>query len=321
MSATPTALVIGGLGFIGVNLTDRLLSGGHAVTVVTRLRARHAARAAAFEARGARIVEGDLRDRVAMARVVRDGDWVFNLAGESGAERSMRDPWTDLDVNCGGNLALLEAIRTERPGAKLVFVGSRLEYGKQDVLPVDEDRPVNPRSLHAIHKLAVEHYLRLYRTLYGLRYTVARVTNPYGPGQPEGRTAYGVVNYLIERALAGASLPLFGDGKQQRDYVFVDDVAAALVALAASPASEGRAFNVGSGVGTRMVDMAGLIIDIAGGGRIEHVPWPEMAERIETGDFVADITRIREAMGWSPAVGLRAGLERTVAARRTPAAS
>jgi nucleoside-diphosphate-sugar epimerase len=313
MSAPQRVLVIGGLGFIGVNLTGRLVGQGRSVTVVTPSRARHLERAAAFEARGVRIVEGDLRDAGAMAEAVADQQIVFNLAGESGAVRSMEDPWTDLDVNCRGNLVLLEALRAANPGAKLVFLGSRLEYGKQPTQPVNEEQAPDPLCLHAIHKLTVEKYLRLYESLFGLRYAIARVTNPYGPGQPAGRTAYGVVNRLIHLALAGAALPIYGDGGQRRDYIHVDDLVAALVALSESASSDGRAFNVGSGEGTRMIDMARAIIELAGGGRIEHVQWPALAARIETGDFVADVSRMRTELGWKPAIPLRDGLQRTIA--------
>jgi UDP-glucose 4-epimerase len=146
-----------------------------------------------------------------------------------------------------------------------------------------------------------------------LRYTIARLTNPYGPGQPRGRTAYGIINRLIHLALADEPLTIFGDGTQRRDYVHVDDVAAALIRLAESEASTGRAYNVGSGVGERMIDVARLIVGIAGGGRIEHTEWPTLAAQIETGDFVADVSRIAADTGWVPAIGLRQGLERTVA--------
>jgi UDP-glucose 4-epimerase len=307
------ALVIGGLGFIGVNLTEGLIAEGRTVTVVTPNRRRHAERAGDFEARGVRIIEGDLRDAQAMTAAVAGQQVVFNLAGESGAVRSMEDPWTDLDVNCRGNLVLLEALRAANREAKLVFVGSRLEYGKQAHQPVGEDQPPDPLCLHAIHKLTVEKYLRLYESLFGLRFTIARVTNPYGPGQPTGRTAYGVVNRLIQLALAGEALPLYGDGIQRRDYIHVDDVVAALLRLSDATASDGRAFNVGSGVGTRMIDMAEAIVALAGAGRIDHVPWPALAGQIETGDFVADVSRIRDEIGWSPALSLHDGLRRTIA--------
>ena len=321
MSASPRVLIIGGLGFIGVNLTERLVAAGRTVTVVTPSRAKHADRATAFEARGVRIVEGDLRDAVAMTKAVAGQAIVFNLAGESGAVRSMDDPWTDLDVNCRGNLVLLEALRVGNRDAKLVFVGSRLEYGRQTIQPVNEEQAPDPLCLHAIHKLTVEKYLRLYGSLFGLRYTIARVTNPYGPGQPPGRTAYGVVNRLIHLALAGAALPIYGDGTQRRDYLHVDDLVLALVALAESSLSDGRVFNVGSGEGARMIDMARAIIDLAGAGHVEHVGWPALAEQIETGDFVADISRIRADLGWTPGIALRDGLQKTIDHYRARVAS
>jgi len=313
VSTDRRVLVIGGLGFIGVNLTERLTASGCSVTVVTRSRGRHRESADAFEARGVRILEGDLRDGATMTTAVERQHVVFNLAGESGAVHSMEDPWTDLDVNCRGNLVLLEALRANNRDAKLVFVGSRLQYGRQDIQPVGEEQTPDPLCLHAIHKATVEQYLRLYESLFGLRFTIARVTNPYGPGQPTGRTAYGVVNRMIQLALAGDTLPIYGDGAQRRDYIHVDDVVSALVSLSESAASDNRAFNVGSGVGTRMIDMAEAIVDIAGGGRIEHVPWPALAGQIETGDFVADVSRIRRELGWTPALSLRDGLRKTIA--------
>jgi nucleoside-diphosphate-sugar epimerase len=218
-----------------------------------------------------------------------------------------------------GNLALLEAIRAAGAAAKLVFAGSRLQYGRPATLPVGEDQSGHPLCLHAVHKQTVEEYLKLYAQLFGVRYSVARITNPYGPGQPKGRTAYGIINRLIQLALAGEALTMYGDGRQQRDYVHVADVVDALLALGASARANGRIYNVASGVGTRMIDAASQIIEIAGGGHVEHVPWPSLAEQIETGDFVADISRAKAELGWAPARPLRQGLEETVAHYRAAA--
>jgi UDP-glucose 4-epimerase len=314
-------LVIGGLGFIGVNLTDRLSALGATVTVITRSRARHYDRALEYETRGVQIVEGDLRNLGDMSRAVVGQQVIFNLAGESGAVRSMEDPTADLDVNCGGNLVLLDAMRKFNRAAKLIFVGSRLEYGRPATLPVSEEDATEPLCVHAIHKLAVEEYLRLYGRLFGLKFAIARMTNPYGPGQPADRTAYGVVNRLIHMALADRALTIYGDGAQRRDYIYVEDAVAALLCLGESAASDGRIYNVGSGDGTRLIDMAQAIIRIAGGGRIEHVEWPPLAAQIETGDFVADISRARRELGWVPMVGLQDGLGRTVEFCRARAAS
>lgn len=313
-------LVIGGFGFIGINLTERLRALGARVTVATRSVDRHRAVAADAEAHGTRVVECDLRDTTAMRAAIAGQDVVFNLAGQSGAVRSMEDPFTDLDANCRGNLVLLEALREDNRSAKLVFVSSRLVYGRVGPDPVTEDHVPSPTCVHAVHKVAVEQYLQLYDNVYGLACTTARLTNPYGPGQPSERTAYGVVNRMIHQALAGEKIVVYGDGRQRRDYIYIDDAVAALLKMAESPDSTGRIYNVGSGTGTPLVDMARAITAMSGSGRLEMVTWPPLAEQIETGDFVADIGRIRRELGWEPRVSLADGLERTVAFYRAHAA-
>ncbi len=306
-------LVIGGLGFIGINLTTKLAERGARVAVLTPDRAKHAADAAAFERAGIEIVEGDLRDQPLVETHVAGRQLVFNLSGQSGAVRSMEDPWTDLDVNLRGNLVLLEALRARNRDAKVVFAGSRLQYGHVDRLPAGEDAPQVGLCLHAIHKQTVERYLDLYGRLFGIRYSVARITNPYGPGQPSSRPGYGVINRMIHLAITDRALTIYGDGTQLRDYVHVTDVVSALLAMAESPAADGRAYNVGSGTGTKMVDLAAQVIAMAGGGRIEHVAWPALAQQVETGDFVADISLIARELEWKPAIALPDGLDQTVA--------
>ena len=313
-------LVVGGLGFIGVNLVARLVETGAHVTAVTRDRSTHAEQVAALEAQGVTVVEADIRDAAAMALAVTGQAFVFNLSGQSGAVRSLEDPYTDLDINVRGNLVLLEALRAHNPQAKLVFVGSRLQYGRADALPVREDARPEPLCLHAVHKSTVEQYLGVYRRLFGLRSVIARVTNPYGPGQPSSRTAYGVINRLIHLAIADQPLTVYGDGTQQRDYLYVDDLASALLLLGASDDTDGQTYNVGSGAGIALVDVAKKVIALAGGGTVRHVEWPPLDAIIETGDFVADIERLR-ALGWQPAVSLDEGLERTIAFYRARVAS
>lgn len=320
MTTSQNALVIGGLGFIGVNLTTRLTALGSRVTVLTTSIARHAAQAPDLIRAGVQIVEGDLRDLVLISKLVAGQDVVFNLSGQAGAVKSMEDPWTDLDMNLRGALVLLESIRGVNPAAKVVVAGSRLQYGHAINLPVGEDARQEPLCLHGIHKRTVEQYLRLYSRLYGIRCAMARVTNPYGPGQLPGRTTYGVINRLIQLALADQPLTIYGDGAQLRDYVHVDDVVSALIVMADSPRADGRAYNVGSGTGTSLGDVARAVIRIAAGGRIERVEWPELAAKIETGDFIADVSRIRADLGWAPTISLEDGLTRTVASYRSHAA-
>lgn len=307
------ALVVGGLGYIGSNVTAALLDAGAEVTVVTPVRERHASTASRYEARGVRVIEADVRNVEAMRDAIRDRAVVFNVSGQSGALQSVQDPAGDLDVNCAGNLAVLEALRIERPSAKLVFAGSRLAYGTARALPVSEDHPLAPLCPHGAHKAMVEQYLNIYGRLHGIRATSLRITNPYGPGQPSDRRAYGVINYLIHRALSGQSLPIYGDGAQLRDYVFIDDVVDAMLLVGSEDRSDGRVYNIGSGVGTSMIDTARLIVETAGAGRVELEPWPPLVHQIDTGDFVADVTRIRNELGWRPTVALADGLHQTVA--------
>jgi len=306
------ALVLGGLGFIGTHVAAALRSLGAEVTAVTRTPAAHRDAIASLEAAGIRVIGADLRDGDAMRAAVKGQDVVFHLAGQSGAVLSMEDPSTDLDVNCRGSLVLLDAMHVESPAARLVFASSRLAYGTAGSAPVAEEQLADPLCVHAVHKIAVEQYLRVYGRIYGLKFSVARLTNPYGPGQPGGRTAYGVVNHLIHLALAGERLRIYGDGSQRRDYIYIGDAVDALLRMGLMPEADGRIYNVGSGIGTRFVDMAQAITAIAGGGQIEHVPWPALAEQIETGDFVAGIGRIRRELGWEPRVSLADGLQRTV---------
>ncbi len=306
------ALVIGGLGYIGSNLVASLFDAGADVTVVTPDRARHHALWASVKERGATMIEGDVRDVSAMRTAISGRDVVFNLSGQSGALQSVKEPILDLDVNCAGNLALLEALRQEAPHAKLVFAGSRLVYGAPRALPVAEEHALAPLCPHGAHKAMVEQYLTIYHQLHGIRATTLRITNPYGFGQPARRSAYGVINFLIHRALAGQSLPIYGDGLQLRDYVYIGDVVEALLLVGVDERSDGRVYNVGSGVGTSMIEMARLVVDIAGTGRVEHQPWPPLVQEIDTGDFVADVTRIEREVGWRPATTLPDGLRRTV---------
>jgi nucleoside-diphosphate-sugar epimerase len=307
-------LVVGGFGYIGSHLAAALVDAGAQVTIVTPSRDRHRTAAARLEADGGRVIEGDVR-RIADMRAAVDGqEIVFNVSGQSGALQSVQEPVLDLDVNCGGNLALLEALRLDAPHAKLVFAGSRLVYGAPAGLPVGEDHGVAPLCPHGVHKAMVEHYLAIYRRLHRIRATTLRITNPYGPGQPAGRSAYGVINYLIHRALAGQSLPIYGDGAQLRDYVFIADTVAALLVAGVDSRSDGRTYNVGSGIGTSMIDMAQLVVDIVGSGRVEFEPWPPLVHAIDTGSFVADITRIGGELDWRPSVALADGLRKTVAA-------
>lgn len=305
-------LVTGGLGFIGLNISQRLQELGADVTVLDNFMPTQISQRLTELLTHIKVAVADIRDEEKVARVVRDQEVIFNLAGKSGAADSNKTPLNDLDINCRGHLNVLEACRTFNPGVSIVFPSSRLVYGKPLSLPVNEKHPLDPESIYAAHKLAVENYHLIYGKLYGLKETVLRISNPYGPFQAGEGRAYGIANSFIQTAVAGRTITLFGDGSQRRDYLYIDDLIEALLLAASVPQSRDRIYNIGDGHGTSLLELAELALAAAGQGKIVHVPWPEEYRAIETGDYLSDISLARNELGWSPVTDIRKGIARTV---------
>jgi nucleoside-diphosphate-sugar epimerase len=309
--ANRRVLITGGNGFLGLNLVAALRGSGAELRILSRSAPPAAGEAGAILA-GVRHFQGDLRDRAAVEAASQDVNVIFNLAGHSGSTSSNEEPFEDLDINLRGHLTLLEACRRVEPAPTVVFASSRLVYRPTDQLPVSENALTGPLSLYGVHKLTAEHYHLLYGARHGLKTVVLRITNPYGHFHRSGERRYGIINWLIQRAVAGDTLPIYGDGHQLRDYVHAADVASAFMLAGAHPKAAGQTFNVGSGSGLTMRDAADAIVDAAGQGRVEYVAWPREAASVETGDFVGDVSRIRDALGWIPKRAPRAGLQQVV---------
>ena len=310
-------LITGGTGFIGSNLLAELLDQGARVSILARSPLPESGELGSL-LKGARHFRGDVRDALLVRQAVEDQEVIFNLAGHSGSVSSNDEPFDDLDVNLRGQLELLEAVRRLGEPPVVVFASSRLVYRPAEALPVAETAPTGPVSLYGVHKLTAEMYHLLYRHLYGLRTAALRITNPYGHFQREGQNRYGIINWFIHLAVTGGELPVYGDGRQVRDYVHVDDVVRAFLAAGSDPRADGWVFNVGGGTGVAFGEMAEMVVAEAGSGRIIHRPWPEEAAKVETGDFVADIRLAEQVLGWRPAIPLTEGLRRVVAQYRHP---
>ena len=308
-------VLLGGLGFIGLNLLPELLRAGARVEIVNRSLDPLAVRWLDRQAGGAPLSlhQGDIRDVEKLHSWLRTADVVVNLAGESGAVKSERHALADAEVNVGGHLAVLEALRGRPRPARVIFVSSRLVYGVTGSAVVDEDHPTRPTSLYSLHKLTVEHYHRLYWEHFGIPYTVLRLTNPYGPFQVPDRREHGIVNRFILAALRGQAITLFGGGRQLRDSIHISDASLAILRAAADAQATGETLNVGAGVSVSLREMAERIVEITGSGTVESVPWPEGYERVETGDFLCDTRRIERLLGWRPVMELETGLRKTVA--------
>jgi nucleoside-diphosphate-sugar epimerase len=308
-------LVTGGLGFIGSNLALTLARAGADVTVVDACYPRHGANPRNLDAEGGdrvRRVLADLADPSARDAV--DGvELVFNLAGQVSHVDSMTDPVFDLDVNTRSQLAFLEALRWANPNATVVFTSTRQLFGKPRYLPVDEEHPVAPVDVNGITKHAAEQLHLLYGDQYGLRVSVVRLTNVFGPRQRLRDDFQGFLPIFIRRALLGQPISLFGDGAQERDCLYVDDVVDCLVRCALTEEAAGEVFNVGNDEHLSLREISDLIVAAAGSGSVETVPWPPDRDAIDIGSYFGDSSKAKRVLGWSPDTTFADGIERTVA--------
>jgi UDP-glucose 4-epimerase len=312
-------MVTGGLGFIGSNLVHELVRSGAEVLVVDALNPDYGGNL--FNLDGVqdrvRMNISDVRDATAMDVLVQNQDVIFNLAGQVSHIDSMRDPHTDLEINCRAQLTMLEACRKHNPSVRVVYAGTRQIYGRPDRLPVDETHLVRPADINGVNKAAGEYYHLLYNNVFDVRACSLRLTNVYGPRQLIRHSRQGFIGWFIRLAIEGREIQIFGDGSQLRDFVYVDDAVDAFLKAGATDASNGEVFNVGGDQPISHRDLVTLLLDVAGAGSMTFVEWPPEKKRIDIGSFYSDSTKFRRALGWEPRVSLREGLERTIAYYRT----
>jgi UDP-glucose 4-epimerase len=305
------AMVTGGAGFIGSNLVDALLARGDAVTVVDDLSTGRRQNLDSALAGGADLVETDIRDASALTALARrlGPEVIFHLAAQIDVRRSVADPAFDAGINVGGTANVLDAARAAGV-RRLVFTSTGgAVYGEGDgqELPLDETAPIAPMAPYGQSKFAGEGYLSLYRRLYGLSAVALRLGNVYGPRQdPLGEA--GVIGIFCGLLLEGGRPTVFGDGTQTRDYIYVDDVVAALLAAAASDAP--GPINVGTGIETDVLEL----IERLGALRDSDGFEPEFAPA-RTGEvqrIVIDAGRAERELGWRAEMDLSEGLRVTL---------
>ena len=308
-------LITGGLGFIGSNLARQLVELGADVLLVDSLIPDYGGNLFNIDGIVDRVHVNiaDIRQQSTMNFLVRDRAVVFNLAGQVSHIDSMRDPYTDLEINCRSQLTILEACRYHNPGVKVVFAGTRQIYGHPDSLPVSEQQLVRPTDVNGINKAAGEYYHLVYNNVFGVRACSLRLTNVYGPRQLIKHNRQGFIAWFIRLAIEDRTIPIYGDGSQLRDFVYVDDAADAFLRAGAMDACNGEAFNVGGDEPLSHRALTTMLIEVAGSGRVEYVEWPRDKKAIDIGSFYADSTKFKRTTGWSPTVTVRDGLKKAVA--------
>ncbi|MBV9928261.1 MAG: NAD-dependent epimerase/dehydratase family protein [Acidobacteria bacterium] len=309
-----SALITGGLGFIGSNLARRLVEIGVEVTVLDALMPEQGGNP--FNLRDlmgrVQIHTADMRDQKVVNHLVGGVDYIFNLAGSVSHLESMQEPLRDLELNCAAHVTLLEACRNFNPHVKIVFTSTRQVYGKPVYLPLDEQHRVAPLDVNGINKLAAEHYHLLYQRVYGTRTVCLRLTNTYGPRQLIHHNRQGFIAWFIRQAVEGGVIELYGEGRQRRDMNYVDDVVEALVLAGASEAAEGEVYNLGGDEPVSLAELAEELISLTGRGTVRTVPFPPERQLIDVGNTHSSFTKIESALGWRPRTSLREGLRRTV---------
>lgn len=307
-------LITGGLGFIGSNLARRLVRVGARVTLVDSLIPVYGGNLFNISDIKDSVTYNisDVRDPHSMAYLVQGQDFLFNLAGQTSHMDSMTNPQADLDINAAAQLTILEACRMANPDIKLVFASTRQLYGKPDYLPVDELHPIRPIDVNGINKLAGEWYHLLYNNVYGIRACALRLTNTYGPAMRVKDARQTFLGIWIRLLAEGKPIKVFGDGKQLRDFNYVDDCVDALLLAGASDAANGKVYNLGSREVINLGDLAAMMVNLGYGGQYELVPFPAERKAIDIGDYYSDFGLISKELGWAPKIDLHEGLKRTM---------
>ena len=312
--AGKNVLITGGLGFIGSNLARTLADLGARVTVVDSLIPEYGGNL--FNLQGyedrIRINIADIRDEFSLAVLVRGQDYLFNLAGQTSHLDSMKNPFTDLDINCRSQLFILEACRNHNPSVKIVYASTRQIYGRPDFLPVHEAHPLHPTDINGVNKLAGEWYHLLYNNVYGIRSCALRLTNTYGPRMRIKDARQTFLGVWVRNLIQHKPLEVWGDGRQLRDFNFVDDVVEAMLLAVLSEHANGEVYNLGGPEHISLNDLAELMVRTHGKGKVKVIPFPEDRKPIDIGDYFSDYRKIGQALRWHPKTSLEEGLAKSL---------
>lgn len=305
-------VITGGLGFIGSNLAIKLVQAGALVTIVD----------ARIENTGWNTFNIEpIKEKVSLVHanihskeiipLIQRAEFAFNLAGVLSHVDALKDPLHDLQINTMDQLKFLLSCLEYNPDIKIIYTGTRNQYGRAKQLPVTEDHPFDPIDTNGISEIAAELYHTLYWKLYQLQSTSIRLCNVFGPRHQMHHSRQGVLNWFIRLLLEGKEVPLMGGGEQIRDCVYVDDIVEALLLLGIKDDPWGQSFNIGA-FPISLKTFVETAIEVLGKGSYKTISFPEDRRRIEPGDYVADYSKLTQHTGWKPRWELKEAIEETI---------
>jgi len=305
-------LITGGLGFIGSNLAHTCLRLGAKVTIYDCLDPRSGGNLFNVKSikSNVQLILNDIRNFEGVCAAVVDQDIIFTCAAFTSHPNSMKEPFIDIDVNCKGMTNILEATKRFNKTAKIVHVGTSTQVGNMLHEPVTEMHPEFPVDIYSANKVAQEKYVLIYAKAYGMRTTVVRLANNFGPRSNIKSPDFGFMNYFIGLGLKNKEICVFGEGGQKRTVSFIDDSVAALILAADSEESNGRVFFGVSDNQCTVFDIATAISKVIGGS-VKKIPWPKDREAIEIGDAIISNKKIKSSLQWEPRFDLETGLSLT----------
>jgi nucleoside-diphosphate-sugar epimerase len=301
-------VVTGGAGFIGSNIAEHLISKGYSVTIVDNLSTGKQENLDALLSDNLHVVRADINQAEALREAFQGARYVFHQAAIPSVPRSIADPVGSHAANIDGTLSVLMAARDCRV-QRVVVASSSSVYGDDPNLPKKEERIGLPLSPYALGKSVCEQYCKLFHQLYGLETVCLRYFNVFGPRQDPKSEYAAVIPRFISRLLAGNSPTVYGDGEQTRDFTFVSNVVDANWSAATHPRAAGDVFNIGCGTRTSLNELIGILNAILG---TDIKPSYEPARVGDVRHSLADVSKARELMDYSPAIPLEEGLRRVV---------
>jgi UDP-glucose 4-epimerase len=306
-------LITGGLGFIGSNLAHKCLELGAEVTIFDNLDPHSGGNMyniAKFK-HDVKLALHDLLNFDQLSQCILDKDVVFNCAASTSHPFSMRDPAANTDANVKGTLNVLEALHRFNPTARFIHLGTSTQLGPLKYRPADELHPEFPTDIYSANKSVSEKHVLIYAKAFGMKATVIRLANIFGPRACINSPEFTFNNYFIGLALQGKPITVFGDGAQKRNVMYVDDAILSLISAAEAEQTIGDTFFAVGEEHISVADIAQTTVDVLGTGTVQFIPWPDERKVIEIGDAIISNKKIKAITNWQSEYNLRDGLKET----------